>query len=89
MKVMDFLDCDVFFNFMEDKENGKLHLNAYHGVAPEIATTFEWLDFGGSWLCSTTGSKNLQYTKNHFHSRAHLYAHFKHTSNEFFLKKKL
>ncbi|NLF89713.1 GAF domain-containing protein [Candidatus Bathyarchaeota archaeon] len=46
MKVMDFLDCDVFFNFMEDKENGKLHLNAYHGVAPEIAATFEWLDFG-------------------------------------------
>ena len=45
-KVMKFLDCDVFFNFLVDEHREKLHLNAYAGVPPETAKTFEWLSFG-------------------------------------------
>lgn len=45
-KVMTFLGCDVFFNFLVDEQQQKLHLNAYAGVSAEIAKTFEWLSFG-------------------------------------------
>lgn len=46
MKVMAFLNCDVFFNFLVDTQRGRLHLNAYAGVPVDVAETFEWLDFG-------------------------------------------
>jgi len=39
-QVMAFLGCDVFFNFLVDEEEEKLHLNAYAGVPPETAKTF-------------------------------------------------
>ncbi len=45
-KVMKFLDCDVFFNFLVDEQEEKLHLNAYSGVSADVAKTFEWLSFG-------------------------------------------
>ncbi len=45
-KVMSFLDCDVFFNFLADEEEGRLHLNAYAGIPAEEAKKIEWLDFG-------------------------------------------
>ncbi len=45
-KVMKFLDCDVFFNFIVDDSAGRLHLNAYAGVPSETAREIEWLDFG-------------------------------------------
>ena len=31
-KVMDHLDCHVFFNYLLDEESGRLHLNACGGV---------------------------------------------------------
>ena len=31
-KMMDFLRCDVFFNYMVDAEQGRLELNAYGGI---------------------------------------------------------
>ena len=45
-KVMVFLNCDVFFNFLLDEEKEKLHLNAFAGVTPSVASNFEWLSFG-------------------------------------------
>jgi PAS domain-containing protein len=37
-KVMDFLDCDVFFNFLvADEPKGLLHLNACAGIPEEEA----------------------------------------------------
>ncbi|MCL5096219.1 MAG: MEDS domain-containing protein [Candidatus Omnitrophica bacterium] len=45
-KVMAFLDCQAFFNFLVDEEAGKLHLNACAGVPPEVARKIEWLDYG-------------------------------------------
>jgi len=45
-QVMQFLDCDVFFNFLVDEGRGKLHLNAYAGIPEETAGKMEWLDYG-------------------------------------------
>jgi PAS domain S-box-containing protein len=46
LKVMHFLDCQVFFNYIIDKNYGKLHLNAYNGIPEKTAKDIEWLNFG-------------------------------------------
>ena len=46
LKVMAFLDCQAFFNFLVDEAAGRLHLNACAGIPPEAALEIEWLDFG-------------------------------------------
>ena len=45
-KVMEFLDCDVFFNFLRDERRERLHLNAWAGIPAEEAKRIEWLDYG-------------------------------------------
>ncbi|MBI4847415.1 MAG: GAF domain-containing protein [Nitrospirae bacterium] len=45
-KVMDFLDCHVFFNYLLDDEKMSLRLNAYAGVSGNVAKEIEWLGFG-------------------------------------------
>jgi PAS domain S-box-containing protein len=43
-KVMTYLDCHVFLNFLLDEEKQRLHLNAYAGISEETAKKIEWLD---------------------------------------------
>jgi PAS domain S-box-containing protein len=45
-QVMDFLDCQAFFNFLVDENAERLHLNAYAGIPAEEAKRIEWLDYG-------------------------------------------
>jgi len=45
-KVLDFLDCQVFFNYLVDDEKRRLHLNAWDGIPEEDAGKMEWLDYG-------------------------------------------
>ncbi len=45
-KVMDYLDCQTFFNFIVDERLGRLHLNAYAGIPEKEARRIEWLDLG-------------------------------------------
>jgi PAS domain S-box-containing protein len=45
-KVMGFLDCDAFFNYLLDEKSGRLRLNACAGVHKETAQAIEWLDKG-------------------------------------------
>ena len=45
-RVMEYLDCQVFFNFLLDEPRRRLHLNAYAGIPEEEARKIEWLDFG-------------------------------------------
>ncbi len=45
-KIMDYLDCQVFFNYLLDEEKQLLHLNAYAGVPEETRRSIEWLDLG-------------------------------------------
>jgi PAS domain S-box-containing protein len=43
-KVMQHLNCQVFFNFITDDNKDKLHLNAYAGISEIEAKSIEWLD---------------------------------------------
>ena len=45
-KVMTYLDCHAFFNFLTDEAAGRLHLNACAGIPAEEARKIEWLDYG-------------------------------------------
>ncbi len=45
-KVMKFLDCHTFFNFLVDEKEGRLHLNACAGIPEEEKQKIEWLDYG-------------------------------------------
>ena len=45
-KVMRHLNCNVFFNYVFDESQGRLHLNAYGGTSAEAAKEIEWLDEG-------------------------------------------
>lgn len=47
-KVLEVIDCHVFFNFLEDSQQGKLHLNAFAGVSEEEAQKIEWLKHGAA-----------------------------------------
>ncbi|MDW5563464.1 MAG: PAS domain S-box protein [Methanomassiliicoccus sp.] len=44
--TMEFLDCDVFFNYLVDKQCGGITLNAYTGVPAEEMTNMGHLNYG-------------------------------------------
>lgn len=46
MNVMAALDCQLFFNFLVDDKQDRLHLNACSGIPEEERLKIEWLDFG-------------------------------------------
>ena len=45
-KVMDHLNCHVFFNFLIDGDRNCLRLNAYAGIPEETARQIHFLDYG-------------------------------------------
>ncbi|HJV36137.1 ATP-binding protein [Geomonas sp.] len=45
-KVMEFLDCHCFFNFLVNEETDCLRLNACAGIPEEEREKIEWLDYG-------------------------------------------
>jgi PAS domain S-box-containing protein len=45
-EMMQFLGCQVFFNYILDPPTGRLHLNACGGVTRETAALIEWLEPG-------------------------------------------
>jgi PAS domain S-box-containing protein len=49
-KVMVYLDCHVFFNYLAQKKSNRLHLNAYSGIDESLAQPILWLDYG-STIC--------------------------------------
>jgi len=46
--VMFHLDCHVFFNYLADEKEGRLHLNAFEGITDEAADRIEWLEYGSA-----------------------------------------
>ena len=48
LKVMEFLHCDAFFNFLQDEQEGRLYLNAYAGIPEEEARRIQCLDYGAA-----------------------------------------
>jgi PAS domain S-box-containing protein len=47
-KVLNLLDCQLFFNFLVDPSAQRLHLNAYGGIPAEEAARMEWLHYGSA-----------------------------------------
>jgi len=47
-EVMQFLECDVFFNFLACDIPGRLRLNTCGGITPAEAARMEWLDHGNA-----------------------------------------
>jgi PAS domain-containing protein len=45
-RVMQFLDCQVFFNYLVDETSGILHLNSYAGIPEKTTQDIEWLESG-------------------------------------------
>ena len=45
-RIMDYLDCQAFFNYLVDEGKQILHLNAYAGIPEESAKEIEWLKYG-------------------------------------------
>jgi PAS domain S-box-containing protein len=45
-KVLTFLDCQAFFNYLVDYDRQRLHLNACGGIPEEDVRKMEWLDYG-------------------------------------------
>jgi len=58
MKVMRYLGCHVFFNFLVDEKSGRLRLNAYGGISEQEARKIEWLDFGTA-VCGCVARDNV------------------------------
>jgi len=44
--VMEYLDCQAFFNFLVEPAVGRLRLNACAGIPKKERKKIEWLDFG-------------------------------------------
>jgi PAS domain S-box-containing protein len=68
-KVMRHLNCDVFFNYVLNEVQGRLHLNAYGGIRGEVAKEIEWLDKGAA-ICGCVAhngcrivSENVQHNR--------------------------
>lgn len=58
-KVLAFLDCQIFFNYLVDYEEKRLHLNAFGGISEEDAGKMEWLDYGVG-LCGCSARDGLR-----------------------------
>ncbi len=59
-KVLAFLDCQAFFNYLIDEESKRLHLIAFGGIPEEEALKMEWLDYGvGVCGCSARNGNRL------------------------------
>lgn len=59
-KVMNFLDCQAFFNYLVDFDSKRLHLNACGGIPEEDVRKMEWLDYGvGLCGCSARDGRRL------------------------------
>jgi PAS domain S-box-containing protein len=59
-KVLSFLDCQAFFNYLVDDDRKRLHLNACGGIPVEDVRKMEWLDYGvGLCGCSARDGSRL------------------------------
>lgn len=47
-KVMEFLGCHVFFNYLIDEDKMQLHLNSCAGITAEHAKKIEYLEMGSA-----------------------------------------
>jgi two-component system cell cycle sensor histidine kinase/response regulator CckA len=59
-KVLAFMECQAFFNYLIDEESKRLHLNAFGGIPEEETVKMEWLDYGeGVCGCSVRDGRRI------------------------------
>jgi len=58
-KVLVFLDCHVFFNFLVDEASGRLRLNACAGISEVEKRQIAWLDYGVA-VCGCAARDNCR-----------------------------
>lgn len=58
-RVMGYLDCQVYFNYLVDDKNTRLFLNSYSGIPFEAAKKIRWLDKGGS-ICGCVAKTGVR-----------------------------
>lgn len=46
MRVMEFLGCQIFLNYLSNDDCIRLHLNAFKGISWNAAKEIEWIDYG-------------------------------------------
>jgi len=63
-KVMDHLECHVFFNYLVDEHTDRLYLNAYAGIPAEEARRATWLD-SGTAICGFVAQKSSPVVSEH------------------------
>lgn len=68
-RVMQQLDCNVFFNYLVDQRAGRLHLNAFSGIAEEDARRVEWLDYGAA-ICGCVARDGCRIVAEHISTTA-------------------
>lgn len=66
-RVMEHLDCQVFFNYLVDEQQNQLRLNSSAGVAPETAREIECLEYG-SQVCGCTACEPSGLAAKHIHA---------------------
>ncbi|NJL52566.1 MAG: hypothetical protein HC930_10730 [Hydrococcus sp. SU_1_0] len=50
---------DIYFNYMVDEQQQKLHLMFHGGISAEMAREIEWLEIGQS-ICGTVAQQRCQ-----------------------------
>ena len=59
-RVLEFLDCDAFFNYLADDDKKCLHLNACGGIPKEDVSKMERFDYGvGLCGCSARDGSRI------------------------------
>ncbi|MBP1752941.1 MAG: domain S-box [Geobacteraceae bacterium] len=58
-KVLAYLECDSFFNYIVDYERHRLHLNACGGIPDKDVQKMEWLDYGVG-LCGCSARDGIR-----------------------------
>jgi PAS domain S-box-containing protein len=59
-KVLEFLDCQIYFNYLVDDTQRSLYLNAYEGISEAEARKIAQMDFGISPLdCAPRDAKSF------------------------------
>ncbi|MHB8900619.1 MAG: PAS domain S-box protein, partial [Thermoguttaceae bacterium] len=68
-EVMAHLDCQVFFNFLADEDEGRLRLNACAGIPEEDSRRIQWLDYGTA-VCGCVARDGCRIVADHVQSSA-------------------
>jgi PAS domain S-box-containing protein len=58
-KLKSLVELDIYFNYLLDEREQKLHLMFYGGISEETAQAIEWLDLGQA-VCGTVAQQECQ-----------------------------